>query len=176
MKKVLFEEKQKFGSPLFYLGMSVVYAVPTLIFLFAFYKKFIVHEPFGNRPMSSLELILTAFFTFIVLAGSLYILIGSRLIVTITNQNISLTFKPILFKTISFDKTDIDNFEIRNYKPVKEYGGYGVRQGRKGLGKAYNVKGKSGLQLYLKNDKKVLIGTQRPDAILRAMKKMTETN
>ncbi len=39
-------------------------------------------------------------------------------------------------------------------------------------GSAFNVKGNIGLQLYLKNGKKVLFGTQRPDALKRAMDKM----
>jgi chaperone required for assembly of F1-ATPase len=34
------------------------------------------------------------------------------------------------------------------------------------------MKGNTGLQLYLVDGKKMLVGTQRPDAIKRAMEKM----
>jgi hypothetical protein len=36
-------------------------------------------------------------------------------------------------------------------------------------GRAYNISGNIGLQLYLNNNKKVLFGTQRQQAILHAM-------
>ena len=73
-------------------------------------------------------------------------------------------------------KFEIDRFEIREYKPIKEYGGWGMKQGKKGVGKAYSVSGNIGLQLYLTNGKKVLIGTQRRDAMLRAIRKMMENS
>jgi len=49
-----------------------------------------------------------------------------------------------------------------------------MKQGKKGVGKAYNVRGNIGLQLYLQDGKKVLIGTQRGDAFLRAINKLME--
>jgi len=42
------------------------------------------------------------------------------------------------------------------------------------VGIAYNVKGNMGLQLYLKNGAKILIGTQKPAGVERAMKKLME--
>ena len=176
MNKILFKEEQKFGSPGLYISMGLIYATPTAIFLYAFYQQFILKIPFGNKPMSDTGLLIMASLIFVVLIGSAYLLFGSKLITTVTNENLVITFKPLTGKTISFDKTNIDKYEIREYKPTMEYGGYGVKQGKKGVGKAYNVSGKVGLQLYLKDGKKILIGTQRGDALVRAMGKMIEIN
>ena len=176
MKKLFFKEKQKFGSPGLYISMGLIYATPTAIFMYAFYQQFVLKIPFGNKPMSDTGLLIMASLIFVVLIGSAYLLFGSKLITTVTNQNLIITFKPLTGKTISFDKTNINRYEIREYKPTMEYGGYGVKSGKKGVGKAYNVSGKVGLQLYLKDGKKILIGTQRGDALLRAMGKMIETN
>jgi len=176
MEKIFFKEEQKFGSPGLYISMGLIYASPTAIFMYAFYQQFVLKIPFGNKPMSDTGLLILAFLIFVVLIGSAYLLFGSKLITTVTNKNLTITFKPLTGKTITFDKTNIDRYEMRVYKPTMEYGGYGVKQGKKGVGKAYNVSGKVGLQLYLVDGKKVLIGTQRGDALLRAMRKMIEIN
>ena len=55
---------------------------------------------------------------------------------------------------------------------MMEYGGYGMRSGSRKYGKAYNVSGKTGLQLYLSNGKKLLIGTQNPRQAQKAMEAM----
>ena len=176
MNKILFKEEQKFGSSGLYISMGLIYATPTAIFLYAFYQQYVLKIPFGDKPMSDTGLLIMASLIFVVLIGSAYLLFGSKLITTVSNKNLIITFKPLTGKTISFNSTNIERYELREYKPTKEYGGYGVKQGKKGVGKAYNVSGKTGLQLYMKDGKKVLIGTQRADALLRAMKKMMEIN
>lgn len=58
---------------------------------------------------------------------------------------------------------DIEHAEIRKYKPIREYGGWGMRFGMHG--RAYNIKGDMGLQIKLTSGKSILLGTQRPDEI-----------
>lgn len=55
----------------------------------------------------------------------------------------------------------IERIYVRKYSPLWEYGGWGIR----GFGKnrALNVSGNMGIQLELKNGKKLLLGTQKPD-------------
>jgi len=57
--------------------------------------------------------------------------------------------------------------EARRYRPILEYGGWGVRWGRGG--KAYNVYGNRGVQLVLADGKKLLIGSQRAEALALAI-------
>lgn len=63
-------------------------------------------------------------------------------------------------KTISWN--EINNIYVRDYDPIGEYGGWGLKAGwGKKRGKAINVAGSIGIQLELKNGKKVLVGTQK---------------
>jgi hypothetical protein len=52
-------------------------------------------------------------------------------------------FFPWRAKLIPF--RDINRCEVRTYRPIREYGGWGIRYGRNG--KAYNVSGDRGVQL-----------------------------
>lgn len=174
MSKIIFAEEQKFGSPLLYLSMGVIYGGTVIFFLIALYKQFVLDEPWGDKPMTDSGLITGLVCILGVFILSAYFLFGSRLKVEVTTSNINFSFKPMIIKIIVFKRNDIEKFEVREYKPIKEYGGWGVKVGNKKTGKAYNVSGNIGLQLYLKDGKKVLIGTQRGDAIQRAMNKMME--
>lgn len=175
MEKIIYKEDQRFGSPGLYVSMGVIYIGTMIFFLYAMYSQFILKEPIGSEPMSDLGLIITTVLILLVFLLSGYFLFGSKLVVTITATNLSLTFKPLLKKPLSYTAADIERWEVRKYKPIKEYGGWGVKFGTKGVGRAYNVRGSIGLQLYLNNNKKVLIGTERGDAIGRAIKKMMES-
>lgn len=87
----------------------------------------------------------------------------------IDSSNIKLTIKPFVNKQISF--SDLESWSVRTYKPIKEYGGWGIRFGRNGS--AYNIRGNKGLQLVLKNGKKILIGTQKDSELNRVMKSIS---
>ncbi len=176
MNKIFFKEEQGFGSGPLYLIMIVIYTIPFFLSLYAFYHQFVLKQQWGGKPMSDTGLIIMVLLVFVVLIVSGFLLFGSKLSVEVTNESLRFTFKPFINKQISYYKSDIERYEIREYKPIREYGGWGIKQGLKSIGKAYNVKGNIGLQLYLKSGKKVLIGTQRGDALKRAMKKMMEIN
>jgi hypothetical protein len=49
------------------------------------------------------------------------------------------------------------------YRPLREYGGWGIRFGKKGM--AYNVSGDRGVQVTLKNGKSFLLGSQRAEEL-----------
>jgi hypothetical protein len=55
---------------------------------------------------------------------------------------------------------DVEDYQVITYNPVRDYGGWGIKTGKKG--RAYNVSGNWGLMLTLKNGKSVLIGTNMP--------------
>jgi hypothetical protein len=56
------------------------------------------------------------------------------------------------------------------YQPLLEYGGWGIRLGRRGW--AYTISGNRGVQIALKDGKSFLLGSQREiemEAILRSL-------
>ena len=69
------------------------------------------------------------------------------------------------FKEFRFDS--LEQYYARTYRPLREYGGWGIRFGKSG--KAYNMSGNKGVQLVLKNGKKLLIGSQRAEELACAI-------
>lgn len=105
----------------------------------------------------------------IVVLGFLFLLFFSRLRTVIDTHNIKVILWPLQrkVKVVSWD--EIDEAFIRKYRPMDDYGGWGIKRGRKG--KAYNIGGTVGLQLFLKSGDKLLIGTQKPDELEEFLKK-----
>ena len=63
----------------------------------------------------------------------------------------------------------MSEYYAREYKPLREYGGWGIRCSLK-RGKAYNVSGNKGVQLVFKNGKQLLIGSQKAEALEEAIR------
>lgn len=133
----LFAEKQRFTQWWFWLIILLVVA-------FAFYYE-----------ESTLERVVA-----LIIPLFLFIL---NLETEISQEGISVRFFPFHLKKKFFAWDEIAKAEVREYSPLLEYGGWGIRRGKSG--RAYNVKGKMGLQLVLKNGKKVLIGTQKAEEL-----------
>ena len=102
-----------------------------------------------------------------------YLLIFSLKLKTRIDENgIEFRFIPFHFSARSIHWNDIEKAYTRKYDAISEYGGWGMKGGmfwRKNKGVAYNVKGTIGLQLELKNGKKILIGTQKEDEVNRVL-------
>lgn len=88
----------------------------------------------------------------------------------VTTEGIEIGLRPFSRRRIF--KSEIAKAYVRKYKPLEEYGGWGYRIGPKG--KAYNVSGKFGLQLEMKNGEKILIGTQHPEVLEDVMQNYLE--
>lgn len=72
---------------------------------------------------------------------------------------------------------DLSQCYARTYKPIREYGGWGIRYSfRKGRGKAYNLSGNKGVQLVFKNGKRLLIGSQKPDELADTINKIMNSS
>jgi hypothetical protein len=65
------------------------------------------------------------------------------------------------------DYVDIESCEARTYRPIREYGGWGIRLSSRG--KAYNVKGDRGVQLVFTDGRRLLFGSQRADELASAI-------
>lgn len=108
--------------------------------------------------------------SFVLIFGLLLLL---KLQTEITTEGISVRFFPFL-RLKSFAWNEFDQVYIRQYKPLIEYGGWGIRGVRKN--RAFNVSGKFGIQLIMKNGNKLLIGTKKPSEIEMVLKKLSLEN
>ena len=158
MENILFIEKQQFRHPWIWVLLIGL----CLLTLWGFIQQIVLGIPWGSNPApDGLLLFIT------ILPFALLWLFGVMCLKTeITNEEIRVSFFP--FFSRSFQWEDIEEAYVRQYRPLAEYGGWGVRFSPKGM--AYNVSGKMGLQLVLKKGKKrILIGTQLSDELQRVV-------
>lgn len=157
--KTTYVEEQQFRQ-LWLWALIIVTGLSSVgVFAYGFYIQIILGEIFGNKPMSDTMLIIffvssTFFFTLLLLLFKL-----AKLTTMIDDSGISYKFFPfhLSFHTIKWD--EIESYEVINYRPIREYGGWGIRYAWNK--KAYNVSGNVGLSVQLKTGKKVLFGTQK---------------
>lgn len=90
-----------------------------------------------------------------------------RLETEIKRDGVYVRFPPLLLKWRYYPWEKIAKSYIREYKPILEYGGWGIR----GLGKnrALNISGNMGLQLEFTDGKKLLIGTNNWEDLEKAL-------
>jgi hypothetical protein len=111
------------------------------------------------KSMESSELVIAL--SVVILAPAIIFLF--KLKTRIDEKGIHYRFIPFHLKTQIIPWSNINKIYVRNYDPISEYGGWGIKGGslwNKKKGTAVNVKGDVGIQLELKNNKKLLIGTQ----------------
>lgn len=158
MANTLFFEIQKFRKWWLWITMLGVNS----IFVYGLIQQIFLSKPFGNNPMSNTGLSLAAFFMLIL---SLLVF-KMRMETQIKPDGIYLRFFPFHFKYKFFPWSDINKAYVRQYNPIKEYGGWGLRVG------AFNVSGNMGLQLEFKNGKALLIGSQKPEEVKHILIKL----
>ena len=156
----IFEESQRFNQ-------WWIYLIPVGIMLFSAYvtyEQLWMGRPVGNNPLDNGDLWIMWLFTLPIL-GLVAIV---RLDTSIDHKGIHVHLRPFTSTSYSWDQ--IEQAYVRTYKPLREFGGYGLRFSRSG--KAYNIKGNEGIQLVLKNGKQVLIGTQKRNELEKILEKM----
>ena len=164
--EILFSEKQRFKQWwlwLILLGINGLY-------IYGLYEQVVVGQQFGDKPMSNSGL----FITYGVIFSLTILFLNFRLDTKIQIDRIYVRFFPIhlTFKHYSWDKI-LKSF-VRLYYPIREYGVWGLRIGLFGKGKAYNVSGDKGLQLEFTDNKKLLIGTNKPDELAETLDKIVQ--
>jgi hypothetical protein len=81
----------------------------------------------------------------------------------VSNDAISYRFYPIQRKFRVINRAEILRLEIVSYDPLVDYGGWGIRIGRKG--RAYTTSGNKGLLIAPMGKKNILIGTCKPQEL-----------
>lgn len=89
-----------------------------------------------------------------------------RLQVEVTDAVVRVRFRPFLRREIPLDR--IERVEAVTYRPVRGYGGWGLRLGRGGR-IAYSVRGDEGVEIDVREGRHVLIGSSRPAALRDAI-------
>ena len=92
--------------------------------------------------------------------------VATELRVTVVPGAVRIRFFPLATRTI--ERSAIVGIEARTYRPIREYGGWGLRFGRGGR-RAYSISGDRGVELTLTDGRRVMIGSQRPAELAAAL-------
>ncbi|MBN2175451.1 MAG: hypothetical protein JW731_15070 [Bacteroidales bacterium] len=173
MNKILFKEEQKQKYP--WIWMILFPLMGLLLYFFSWKENDGILNP--QKEDDALGLIIVGISLFVMMVVLTLLFYKMHLKLEIKTDGIHFKYPPFINKEKFIPKETIDRYVVRKYNPNREYGGHGVKKRLiKNMGRAYTVYGKTGLQLYLKNGEKVLIGTQRKEPILHAMDKMINTD
>src|SRR5579883_2304075 len=154
-----FREEQRFSPLLGFLPVALAGGLVWVLF-----QTGLGHGARG-KPASALIPLLA-----VVAVAALVVplLVLAKLTVEVGGGEIRVRFFPFLKKAIAL--SEVVSCESRTYRPILEYGGWGVRYSLRN-GWAYNVRGNRGVQLRLKDGKRILIGSQRPEELAEALRK-----
>ena len=141
--ETIYEEVQPFDQIWLWIVMGLEFVVMLGAFLIAGTPYWVIAVGLGVMALT------------MALLGSL------KLYTRIDKEGVHFRMTPFHFKEKWIPWKEIDQIHVREYSPIKEYGGWGIRMGGKN-GNAFNVRGNYGIQIVKKNGKKVLIGTQQP--------------
>lgn len=148
-----FREVQSFRQP----WLLALMLLPSLRFLFGIYRQIGLGIPFGDNPMSNQELLL-AFGLFVLFFCWFFFLL--RLETEVDETGILYRFRGIHLRQYRISWQEIESLEAVTYKPIREYGGWGIRYGFHG--KAYSVSGNQGIRVKTRQGASILFGTRQP--------------
>ena len=151
-----FSEKQRFRQ--WWLCLLVL--IGPVFLIWAIFQQVVMDAPIGNNPTSDLVLITLGLIFGIGLPGFIFVI---RLDTEVSECGVRIRCWPFHRRWVVFDFEAIQKAEAITYRPLADYGGWGIRYGRKG--KAYNVSGNTGVLLTMKNGKRVLIGSMDHEAL-----------
>jgi hypothetical protein len=146
---LFFEEKQMLRS-----NSIVLLGIPGMVVVFILG---LINLNNGKGEWTGLFIISVMIVLFILL------LMLSSLYVRIEKHGIIVRFFPFHIKPKVYLWADIESLEVRKYKPLREFGGWGIKGTKNN--RAFNVSGDMGLQITFKSGKKLLVGTAQPQKL-----------
>lgn len=166
LRKYIYREIQKPRQIWIWLIIMIIAA----IMWYGFIQQIVFRVPFGDKPAPDLMLIIIWLIFGIVFP--LVLIFYIKLIVEVRKDGIYLRFLPfhLHYRVFLFD--EIDDYEVSEYRAM-DFGGYGIRENFKGE-KAYSMEGKKAVRLLLKNNKKIVIGSQKSDELVNAIDSVTK--
>ena len=153
-----FREVQRFRQPWYgAIQIPALAAVGYIVF-----RQLVLDKPVGQHPASNTALAIIAATVALFVAW----FIKLELITEVRDDALEVRFRG-LFVRRAIPLAEITHFEAKTYRPIRDYGGWGVRRGAAGM--AYNVSGNRGVDLRLADGKSLLIGSQRPEEFVMAL-------
>ena len=165
MENIIYREEQRFNFWLrwvVYVSMGLSVAIT----IFALQK-----DLSGQSSPEAWEIALGAIIGIGVPIAITAMFLLLKLETEVRTDGLYVRFFPFHIHFKRFAREELSEYYARQYKPIREYGGWGIRYSLRN-GKAYNVSGNRGVQLVLSSGKKLLIGSQKPDELADAIRQI----
>ncbi|MDX5422610.1 MAG: DUF6141 family protein [Hymenobacteraceae bacterium] len=159
-KTILYRERQRFRQ----FWLWVVVLCVAAIFWVGLVYQVILGGTFGSRPVSSVQLVVL--FVLVGL-GLPYFFYRMSLTTVVQPGEVQVRFWPFHLKPVQIPLHLVRDYKLTTYNPIGDYGGWGIRWSFKG--KAYNMSGNEGVQLFFYNHEPVLIGSQHAEELYEAI-------
>ncbi|MGE5363218.1 MAG: hypothetical protein ACM3SM_03740 [Bacteroidota bacterium] len=164
-----FTEEQRLRQPWVKFAAIPVMSILAVFLLWFAAARFLTGRLSGSSPVADSDMIWMVLIITAIILIILYLLLRVKLTVTVSDKNLHIRYFPLVNRSIELD--EILSCKAVRYKPLREYGGWGIRFSIRGRGMAYTVSGNMGVDIVLKNGKRILIGSARSEELCRAIQK-----
>lgn len=155
--ELIFREEQKFGL---WLRVAVIFSVPVIVAIVGLAGA-------SEGVLDELSFILPSLAGILLTSAIAALFSALELQTEVRSDGLYVRFFPFHIRYKKFTAEGLSQCYARQYRPLLEYGGWGIKFGRNG--KAYNVSGNQGVQLVFKDGKQLLIGSQRAEELTEAI-------
>lgn len=163
MPEILFEETLRFRQPQLWIPLLALFA-GTLGALAYFPAK----NP-GGFTLSNLLAPTICLVVFGLVAALLY---ASKLETRVSRSGLHIRFFPLALSFHDFSWKDISGMRAAAVRPLRDFGGWGLRYGRKG--KAYIVTGDTCVEFELADGSRLYVNTLEAEKFLAALTRSSE--
>jgi hypothetical protein len=157
--QVFFREEQSFRQP--WVWACVL--GPMLLIACGIAWQVMSGKPWGSHPLPIAALLWIE----VLLAVIALWVYKMRLVTEVRADALRVQFR-WLWRPRIIPFAEIQSYHAVTYNPLREYGGWGIRYGGAG-DMAYNVSGDRGVRLEFTNGGRLLVGSQRPEELARAL-------
>ena len=99
--------------------------------------------------------------------GLIGLLMFGGLDIEVGDARLTYRYRP-LTKTRVIDGADIESVEAIEYRPIADFGGWGIRSGRGGV-RAYTVRGNRGVVITRRDGSSLMFGSDSPEELAAAI-------
>lgn len=142
-----------------------------VVYFYGFYVQLIKGIPFGENSMSDTGLLLTGIFIIIISVLIPVLIFTANLDIRILNDSLYFRYFPFIRKYRKINFLNIASYNAIEYRPIRDFGGWGIRYSMKTKRICYNVSGHHGVEVTLNDGKVIVFGTQQPQQFVEALKK-----
>jgi hypothetical protein len=155
-----YREVQRFRQLWLWLLIAAISGVS----IWSFVQQIILGKPFGQNPAPDVSVVIIAA---IFGLGCPILFYAINLTTEVRSDGLYYRFSPFHWSFRRIPTESLSNYEVQTYRPIRDYGGWGIRYGHGS--KAYNVSGNRGVMLELSDGQKLLIGSEKPEDLANAI-------